>query len=42
MDSKIHFTINDKGGIIDFIISPGNTADNNKEVVDKITKKHIW
>lgn len=36
---KLHFTINEYGEIIDIFITPGNVADNNIDVVDKITKK---
>jgi hypothetical protein len=34
---KIHFIINEYGEIIDLFITPGNVADNNFEVIDKIT-----
>ena len=35
---KIHFTINHHGEIIDLFITPGNVADNNPDIVDKITQ----
>lgn len=35
---KLHFTINEHGEIIDIFITPGNVADNNLDVVNKITK----
>jgi hypothetical protein len=34
---KIHFIINEYGEIIDLFITPGNVADNDFDVVDKIT-----
>lgn len=35
---KVHFIINEYGEIIDLFITPGNVADNDIEVIDKITK----
>jgi len=35
---KVHVIINGKGEILDFLISPGNTADNNSQIIEKITK----
>lgn len=34
---KIHFIINEYGEIIDLFITPGNVADNDFNVIDKIT-----
>jgi hypothetical protein len=36
---KIHFTINENGEILSFLITPGNVADNNEEVLISTTKK---
>src|SRR5437764_4550 len=36
---KIHFIINQYGEIIDLFITPGNVADNDIAVIDKITDK---
>jgi len=36
---KVHISINHKGEITCFYISPGNVADNNEELLIKITKK---
>lgn len=33
---KIHLVINDIGEIIDFVITPGNVADNNKELLRQL------
>ena len=35
---KIHFIINNYGEIIDIYLTPGNVADNNAHLIDKITK----
>ena len=35
---KLHLTINEYGEIVGFYITPGNFADNNLDVVQKITK----
>lgn len=35
---KIHFIINQYGEIIDLYITPGNVADNNIDVINKITE----
>ncbi|HJZ23821.1 MAG TPA: IS982 family transposase [Candidatus Babeliales bacterium] len=35
---KIHLTINEKGEILNFLITPGNVADNNEEVIISATK----
>lgn len=35
---KIHLTINEKGEILNFLITPGNVADNNEEVLMSVTK----
>lgn len=35
---KLHLTVNDKGEILGFCITPGNTDDRDVDVVDKITK----
>lgn len=36
---KLHFVCNEKGEIITFFFSPGNTDDRNKEVFDVLKKK---
>lgn len=33
---KLHLIINQKGEVIDFIITPGNVADNNSDLINKI------
>lgn len=35
---KLHLLINEKGQILNFEISPGNTADNNKDLLNRIFK----
>ena len=35
---KIHLTINENGEILNFLITPGNIADNNEEVLMSTTK----
>jgi hypothetical protein len=35
---KVHFVINHVGEIVDFYITPGNVADNNTEVLNRITQ----
>ena len=35
---KLHLTVNDKGEILGFCLTPGDTDDRNADVVDKITK----
>jgi len=35
---KLHLVINEYGEIVGFHITPGNVADNNLEVVEKVTK----
>ena len=35
---KLHFVINDQGAIIGFTITPGNVADRNPKVIEKLTK----
>jgi len=35
---KVHFIINHNGEIVDFQITPGNVADNNNELLEKITQ----
>lgn len=35
---KIHLVINDIGDIVDFIITPGNVADNNHDLLRKLFK----
>jgi hypothetical protein len=35
---KIHLTINENGEILSFLITPGNVADNNEEVLSSVTK----
>lgn len=34
---KLHIAINDKGEILSFCITPGNVADNNWNVIDRLT-----
>lgn len=36
---KVHIVFNHKGEIVSFYISPGNVADNNEQILLKITKK---
>ena len=36
---KIHVVINEKGEILDFVITTGNVADNNESVVRSMTKR---
>lgn len=36
---KVHIIINGYGEIIDFEITPGNVADNNAKLIEKITEK---
>jgi hypothetical protein len=36
---KIHFVISHQGNIIDFYLTPGNVADNNENVIKKITNR---
>ena len=38
---KVHLVISTKGEIIDFCITPGNVADNNLDVVNKITQNIV-
>lgn len=38
---KLHVTINDRGEIISFFITPGNVADGSCTVLEKITEK-LW
>lgn len=38
---KLHLLINDLGEIVSFVLSPGNVADVNREVVLKLTKG-VW
>jgi hypothetical protein len=38
---KLHMIINSTGSIIDFYITSGNVADNNADLLDKITR-HIF
>lgn len=35
---KVHIIINGNGEVLDFLITPGNIADNNSEVIEKITE----
>jgi len=35
---KLHFVINDQGQIINCYLTPGNVSDNNKNVIEKISK----
>jgi hypothetical protein len=35
---KVHLIINHKGEIVSFLVSPGNIADNNEQLLFKITK----
>jgi Transposase DDE domain len=35
---KLHFVINDQGQIVDCYITPGNVSDNNKHVIERISK----
>ena len=35
---KVHLLINGHGGMLDFFITRGNTADNNQQVIEKITQ----
>jgi hypothetical protein len=36
---KLHLIVNEKGEIISFMITPGNTPDNNSDVVTKLASK---
>jgi hypothetical protein len=36
---KIHVVINEKGEVLDFLITAGNIADNNKTVIRSLTKR---
>jgi hypothetical protein len=36
---KLHLTINDKGEILSFCITPGNVDDRNQEVISRLTKE---
>lgn len=36
---KVHVVINERGEIVDFIMTKGNIADNNKTVIRSLTKK---
>jgi Transposase DDE domain len=38
---KVHVVINKNGEIIDFVITPGNVADNNLSVIQKLLK-NVW
>ena len=35
---KVHIAINGRGEILDFLITPGNVADNNRAVIEKMTQ----
>ncbi|MEX0848963.1 MAG: IS982 family transposase [Candidatus Dependentiae bacterium] len=39
---KLHLVINSKGEILSFFITPGNVADNNKDVLDKLTDNKVY
>ncbi len=36
---KLHLVINRSGEIINFLLTPGNVADNNSKILDKLTKE---
>lgn len=36
---KLHITVNDGGEIVSFMITPGNVADNNQKMMDKLTRR---
>ncbi len=36
---KLHLTVNERGEITSFLLSPGNVADNNQELMLKLTEK---
>ena len=36
---KLHLVVNDRGELLSFVLTPGNTDDRNREVVKKLTKK---
>ena len=36
---KLHLIVNEKGALVSFFITPGNTADNNIETVTKLAKR---
>lgn len=36
---KLHLIINDKGEILSFYLSQGNTSDNNAKIITKMTKE---
>lgn len=38
---KVHIVINHKGEILSFFVTPGNTADNNENVLLKLTKNIV-
>ncbi len=36
---KLHLIINDKGEILSFYLSQGNTGDNNAKIITRMTKE---
>lgn len=36
---KLHLTVNDKGEIVSFLLTPGNVSDNNQAMMLKLTEK---
>lgn len=36
---KLHLTVNERGEITSFLLTPGNTPDNNLELMHKLTKR---
>ena len=36
---KLHLIVNDRGELLSFVLTPGNTDDRNRDVVKKLTKK---
>ncbi len=39
---KLHLVINSKGELLSFFITPGNVADNNKDVLDRLTDNKVF
>jgi hypothetical protein len=39
LDFKLHLIINDKGEILSFYFSQGNTSDNNAKIITRMTKE---
>jgi len=36
---KLHLTVNDRGELLNFVLTPGNVSDSNSLVVEKLAKK---